>query len=193
MRDAVARADLDVAREQAKELQETRIDDAADPIWHAKLGAMNSAAGLVAGAVDLQQASRGTAAVARACGDCHAVFGRVRTIVVAEAPSGGLDAVPRMERHRWAILRLWSGLVIPSEKAWAAGGRALADAPLDPERLTPDGPADEIEQLARAVRQSGIKAENAASDDERTQIYGELLMTCSECHKRLRAFGEVKR
>ena len=193
MRDAVAHADLDLARQQAKALEETRIDDSAEPVWHDKLEAMHAAAARVAQAADLREASLGAAALARTCGDCHAVFAGVRTILVAEAPPGGLDAVPRMERHQWAVARLWNGLVIPSPKVWAAGARALADAPLDPERATPNGSLDAIDQLASSVRHLGLKAQDAEGDDERTAIYGELLMTCSGCHQRLLpASGEVK-
>jgi mono/diheme cytochrome c family protein len=184
MRDAVARADLDATWREAKSLAELRIDGGIEPTWRKNLDAMNAAAARVAEAKDVAEASRGLAGVARTCGNCHTTLGGPGP-VVGEAPHESVEVVPRMQRHQWAAARLWDGLVVPSEDAWKAGARVLADAPLEPELLTPGkSPVPAIGTLARSVQELARKASVAEALD-RDAIYGELVSTCSACHLRL--------
>jgi cytochrome c553 len=183
MRDAIARADLSTARVEAAVLAQTGVSGNIEPTWQGKVDAMTRAAARVAQANDLAEGSRGVAAVAGSCGDCHAAFARARRVVVTEPEAASLEVVARMRKHEWAASRLWSGLVIPSSEAWTAGARALGDAPLEPERLVQGKmPDPEIGELTRAIRDLGRRAEAATSADDREAVYGELLTTCSRCH-----------
>lgn len=183
MRDAVARGDLDAARREAKVLAELRIDGGIEPTWRKNLDAMNAAAARVAQAKDLAEASRGLAGVARTCGNCHAMLGGPGPIV-GEAPAEASGVVPRMKRHQWAVARLWDGLVVPSDDAWRAGARVLADAPLEPELLTPGkSPVPKVGTLARSVQELARKAAVVESEVDRGAVYGELMSTCSTCHQ----------
>lgn len=183
MRDAVARGDLDAARREAKVLAELRIDGGVEPTWRKNLDAMNTAAARVAEARDLPAASRGLSAVARTCGGCHATLGGPGPIV-GEPPGEGSGVGPRMKRHQWAAARLWDGLVVPSDDAWRAGARVLADAPLEPELLTPGKtPVPKVGTLARSVHELAHKASEAESAVDRGKVYGELMSTCSACHE----------
>jgi mono/diheme cytochrome c family protein len=182
MRDAVAAANLSEARREAKTLADLRIDDKMDAVWQGELAAMSVAAQRVVEAKDVDAASHGLAAVARACGDCHAMLGR-SGIVVGEAPHVGVDIVPEMRRHQWAVARLWDGLVVPSEDAWAAGAHVLADAPLAPAVLTPDkSPADRIAAANQLVHDLAHRAALAKSAGDREAVYATLMTTCSSCH-----------
>lgn len=186
MRDAVARADLDVARREATFLAELRVDGAADPAWRARLEAMNAAAASVARATALSDASRGVADVARTCGDCHRLGGP--SLGTIEPPENVPGIAAGMKRHQWAVARLWDGLVIPSDRAWRAGARVLSDAPLRPERLTPgSNPVPAIGELAIAVLATSVHdlAERSTVADasvDRGAVYSELLTTCAACH-----------
>ena len=185
MRNAVARADLEAARREATTLAELRLAGGIEPPWRRQLDAMNAAAARVAAAKDVPEMSRNVAAVARTCGDCHATLGGP-VLPVGEPPEPGSGVAARMMRHQWAAARLWDGLVAPSQEAWRAGARVLADAPLEPETLTPGkSPAPAIGTLARSVHDLGQKAKVVTSGVDRAAVYGELLATCSACHLRL--------
>ena len=146
---------------------------------------MNAAAARVAEAKDLTEMSRGVAAVARTCGDCHATLGGP-TIIVSEVTMDAPGVLPRMLRHQWAAARLWDGLGGPSQDAWRGGARVLMDAPLEPEGLTPDrSPAPAIGTLASSVHQLGRKARVVESGVDRAAVYADLIATCSACHSRL--------
>jgi mono/diheme cytochrome c family protein len=187
LRDAVVRADLGVARAEAASLAETPIASGSGPLWRQRAEAMSDAAERVTQAKDLVDASRGVAALATSCGDCHARLSWAKRIVVPERPPPSTGVLPRMDRHKWAMARLWSGLVIPSTETWTAGADVLRDAPLEPEKLTPGKtPGPRIGELARTVEDLGRKAAAASSSADRENAYAELLVTCSECHARLR-------
>jgi len=185
-RDAVARADLEVARAAAKKLAELRPEAGLAPALSKDLDAMNVAAARVVKADNVREASRRLAELASTCGDCHATLGGPSS-VVTEPPHDDLDAtVPRMRRHEWAVARMWTGLIDPSDLAWRAGARVLADAPLEPEQLTPGTtPAPEISVLATTVHELAASAAATKATVDRTATYGEILATCASCHQRL--------
>lgn len=182
MRDAVAGANLDVARREAGVLAGWMLDGPADAVTLQRLDAMKVAAGRLAAVGDLAAASTELAHVARACGDCHAVVGGV-TSPLGAPPSDRGDVASRMKRHQWAASKLWEGLVIPSNEAWKAGARVLSDAPLEPELLTPGkSPVPAVGQLASSVHDLGRRAAAAESVVSREAEYGQLMTTCSACH-----------
>jgi len=183
--EAVARADLDAARAEARTLAELRLETGVAPALRKDLDAMNAAAERVAKATDLTEASRSLAALASTCGDCHATLGGPAT-VVGEPPDDDLGVLPRMKRHEWAVARLWAGLVGPSDLSWKAGARVLADAPLQPEELTPGrSPAPAIGELATSVRDLAANARVTKSAVDRAAVFAELMTTCAACHQRL--------
>jgi mono/diheme cytochrome c family protein len=185
VRDAVARADFDVARAEAKALAELAVDTGLAPALRKDLDAMNAAAARVAGAGDIGEASHELAALASTCGDCHATLGGPAT-VVGEPPDDDFAVLPRMKRHEWAVTRLWEGLVGPSDLSWKAGARVLVDAPLEPEQLTPGmSPAPAIGKLARSVHELAANAKVAKAPVDRIAVFGELMTTCASCHQRL--------
>jgi len=185
MRDAVARGDLDRARREARLLADYRIAGDLAPPWRGLLDAMGVAAARAAEARDLGEASRGLAAVARSCGDCHATLGGPGP-VVGEPPGEGSGVGLRMKRHQWAVARLWDGLAAPSDDAWRAGARVLTDAPLEPEVLTPGrSPAPAIGSLAQGVHEIAKRAAFAEAAVDRGAVYGDLMATCAGCHARL--------
>lgn len=185
LRDAIARADLAAARREAKFLADLRLGGGIEPTWRRKLDAMNAAAAQVADARDLAGASRDLGAVAQTCGDCHATLGGP-SVVVGEPPAEGSGVAFRMKRHQWAATRLWDGLVVPSDDAWKAGAHVLADAPLEPEVMTPGrSPVPAIGSLVVSVRELARKASAAETAVDRSAVYGELMATCAGCHERV--------
>jgi hypothetical protein len=182
MRDAVARADLEAARREAASLASLRSEVGGESFWGWELGAMRLAARELAGAKDLPAASRDLAGVARTCGDCHVTLGRPPAVVIGEPPPDLPGVSARMLRHHWAAVRLWDGLVVPSDAAWRSGADVLSDAPMTPPELPP--PA--IGELAASVHELGRRARFAESDADRSALYGALMATCADCHARMK-------
>jgi hypothetical protein len=87
-----------------------------------------------------------------------------------------------MFRHAWAVERLWEGLTAPSDNAWQAGAAALVHAPSVAPQTRPSLPPAIIETLS-LVRRLGEKASNAENSTARERVYGELLVTCAQCHR----------
>lgn len=83
----------------------------------------------------------------------------------------------QMARHQWAADRLWEGIVGPSDSHWRSGLYVLANTHLT--SIEVDRPA-----LANRMRTLALDAYNvpAKSLAERAATYGELLVTCAQCH-----------
>jgi hypothetical protein len=182
MRDAVTRGDLDGMRREAHFLVSLQLDRGADPAWRQKLESLNSAAARVANSTDMTEASHSLGAVAKTCGDCHVMIGKPDATMAEPAPDDS-GVRPRMLRHQWAVAQLWNGLVIPSDDAWKAGAKALAEAPLSPALLTPGKtPVPKVGILTDSVHEIGRRAETLEDAGARVAILGDLMATCAECH-----------
>jgi hypothetical protein len=183
-RDSIVDGDLEAIRTPLLALAEYSYATVAPGGWMNGIAQMQAAARLTAQAHTLSAAASGIAALGRTCGQCHSENGGpVVQYYMAEegAPqSDGLDG--RMFRHAWAVERLWEGLTTPSNNAWMAGASALTLAPVAaPETQPPLTPA--VTKTLDLVRTLGTRAVRAGSTEAREKIYGELLVTCAECHR----------
>lgn len=185
VREAIVRGDLGSARRNAVELGAVTVGGSPELLERSK--DLSAAADAIAQAPDLAAAARATGAMVRTCGDCHArLTGPTRLEVAPPPPLEGGRRV-RMRRHNWAMNRLWDGLVANSEEPWRAGAEVLADAKLPPGDLVPRANrAPEVEQIAASVSVLGQRALAASDTNVRSEIYGELLTTCADCHGRVR-------
>lgn len=182
--DAVIRQDLDVLRRELEWL-DGRTQDLSLP---AELQLPRGEDRLqVAGEPESEQAIGAAAWLGRfatTCGECHQLSkaGPSPTEAAALQPNDA-GIVPHMQRHRWALDRMWEGLVTPSNALWASGVRALVDHPIDASTLAvrEDQPAVPA-NLDAWVHRTGAEALLTDDPRQRGQIYGELLATCAECH-----------
>lgn len=141
----------------------------------------------VLGTSDLPDAARDTARMAAVCGLCHRSAGApVALFMPALVEQAGDLTSNRMKRHKWAIDRLWDGLVAPSDTAWRVGAEVLLDAPLVPGDVAADGPIEPglAQRIGRVHRLAGA-ARGARQPGERAALMGELLGTCAGCHRAL--------
>ncbi|MCB9759940.1 MAG: hypothetical protein H6739_08920 [Alphaproteobacteria bacterium] len=157
--------------------------------WHERVADMRRAASAARDAEDLQGTAAGIAALGASCGSCHAWAGAEVVLPEGPPPPWGEPGLQgHMARHRWAVDRLWQGLLGPSDDAWAAGLVGLQEMPLGTSDLAGDAEelAHESQALADRVHELSEAGGQAADLDARAKVYGELLEVCADCHKQVR-------
>lgn len=171
-REAVVAGDVRDARLQLAWLADNAITSAPPPPAMAHLAeAVREAAATGANGAGLREVGIATASLARACGDCHdaVVDG---PLFPAENLPPGEQIETHMLRHRWAVDRMWEGLVSPDDHRWRSGAYAFLEEPLVPEIVA----LTQVHTLGRA----GL---DASSREERAVLYGEILSSCAMCHQ----------
>jgi hypothetical protein len=183
--DRLVEGDLVALREPLTEFAAYRYDDVAPGTWLPWLARIQEAARLAAEAQTLERAASGVAAIAQDCGGCHVALGGGPHVVgpsSTRTATRGETMPARMHRHAWAIDQLWEGLVVPSDRAWTAGAKALADGS---SRLAAGESSDaEFIDLLEEVRTLASGAVDSTSSAQRTQTYAALLARCGGCHAR---------
>ena len=183
-RDAVIGGSLEGMRAPLRSFAEHKYADVALGGWLPYVAQLQEAARLTASAATLDLAATGVATMARGCGACHTASGRGPAVALRVANShlqrtNMIHA--RMGMHMWAAEQLWEGLVVPSDEAWNQGAAALAHLPAEaPAHEPPLSPA--FAQALLEVRTLGENALEAASQDDRANVYARLLARCAACH-----------
>lgn len=151
-------------------------------------------------ASDMEEACMAFSRLSHACGQCHHALDRGPPIKL-EPPRGGNDLRMHMQRHYWAIERMWEALLSDSPTAFQVAAGVLAESPLHG-RQQPDGDNPpgttrleyEVHDLAFAAAVEGQVSEDEyvpkpgePVEDEPTtlgqaEIFGRLLFACEQCH-----------
>lgn len=184
VRDSVIDGSIEDIAAPLNALADYGYESVAPGGWMKGVAQLQAAARLTADAKTLEAAARGVAAMGRVCGECHQTQGGpvVRQVKQDTRVSKSDSFEGRMFRHAWAVERLWEGLTAPSDNSWAAGAAALVNAPSSAPKVKPPLPAAVVQTLD-VVRGLGTKAARAESLEAREKVYGELLVTCAECHR----------
>lgn len=140
--------------------------------------AVSDAATALGEARTIPEACRRMAKVAGACASCHAHFPRPLNVPPEREPT---PAQPdRIQLHVTASDRLFEGAVLGDLRRWREGIDGLAANPVPiPGR---EALASRLQDRARgalAEIQSGT-----STTESRAAVYGEMLVTCTECHAR---------
>ncbi|MCA9493926.1 MAG: hypothetical protein KC621_28545 [Myxococcales bacterium] len=180
-RDAVIDGDLAKVKTHATTLSDLGSDTSLPNDWRPYVARVNAAAQRLHDATDLVGAAVGVANVASACAECH------------DALNGGpkldhRDAVPpqkwtegqNMPLHKWSADWLWLGLLANDDASWNRGAGELDKMPLVPkfEQAPPNG----MRELEQGVYVIAGRARTVDDPNERAELYGQLLATCSQCH-----------
>ena len=179
IRDAVIRADLEAVRAPARWLAEHPQEDlplSAQP----NIAEMQRLAAEVAAV----QAARGTARLAAACGSCHTAVDATPTLMAARPRGENETLAGHMRKHYRAADLLYRGLVVPSTHSWNLGADALTGDPVELDLKRESTPQPEIEALAQRLHDLAQLARKAEDSKSRSELYGQMLATCSECHER---------
>lgn len=133
---------------------------------------------------DLESAAVGVSTIARDCAACHTAFGIDLKFGFDQEPPAWSDLESHMQRHQWAVDRLWEGLIGPSDGSWSRGITMLAEAPLKGTEASWDEEATHGDELASRVHMLGREAASALTPEARSGVYGRIVGTCAECHTR---------
>ena len=181
---AVIRGDLDGLRRPATWLQQHEPAPEASILFIPFILSMRDHASEILEAKDIRTAAADVSAIATACANCH-IASEVRlSFGNATEPPGGPDLGSHMQRHQWAVDRLWEGLIGPSDASWSRGVRMLAEAPLHGTEARWDDTEIHGDAMARRVHELGREAATALLPHARAAVYGEMLGVCADCHTR---------
>jgi cytochrome c553 len=143
--------------------------------------AVEAAAAALGRAASISDACRLTAKVAEACASCHVQIPRVwRAPAVPEEPPPEPNLEVRMQRHQWAADRLWEGVVLGDDRRWRQGLEVLAMRPVP----MPKDDRLAYRLQAMAVDSLGQLEQRSDTYVTRAHAYGEMLVTCTACHRR---------
>jgi hypothetical protein len=182
-RDSVIAGNLEALREPLQALAKYEYRSVAPGGWMPYVAQLQQAAGLTAGAANLDLAASGVATMARVCGECHAAKagGPKYSDVERQTKPTARDSLgERMQRHIWAADRMWEGLTAPSDNAWQAGAQALVDLPQEAPKSVHE---PQIAAALHEVREVGERALEASTLKDRADAYGLFLSTCANCHQ----------
>lgn len=149
---------------------------------------MRSSARQVEKAEDLETAARAVSLMAQNCGNCHRASHVDVEFGYDALPALWSDSETHMQRHQWAMDRLWEGLIGPSDAAWTRGTAMLSEAPLHAAQVSARvtvSEAEILEDMAREVHELGAAGTGLTSLTDRSQVYGRILGLCAECHTRV--------
>jgi hypothetical protein len=177
---------LDDAREPAIWLAEHEAVAGLPADFEQYLGLVRQYARGVNNATDLISAALAVSGMARTCSGCHLANEVTIEFGFDQVPAEWSDTVSHMQRHQWAVDRLWEGLIGPSDNAWNRGMDMLVDVPLHADDVMSEDSADadaaELDRMARRVHALTRRGTVATTPTERADVYGELLGLCAACH-----------
>ena len=175
----LVRGGLDDARALAASLASGSEPPALEA-WARQAALVRERAAALAAAPGIDEACRRAARLSEACAACHVAAGAGPAFdAYPGAPVDGPSLEARMARHRWAVDRLWEGMVGNADKPWQAGLDVLAVTPLPFSAVAGDRVtlASRLQQVADQARQRRL-----TTPTERAALYGEMLVVCAACH-----------
>jgi mono/diheme cytochrome c family protein len=149
---------------------------------------MRSSARQVENAANLQEAGAAVSLMAQNCGNCHVASNLNVEFGYDDLPAGWSDNETHMQRHQWAVDRMWEGLIGPSDAAWYRGTSMLAEEPLHAADVSDNITAEEaaaLEKIAASVHELGERGADTEGLTNRSRIYGQILGLCADCHTRI--------
>jgi hypothetical protein len=175
---AVIAGDLAALREPAEWLAGHEAVEGLPGEWAPYVAAMQAAAQRAADAGTITAAAAATGEMGLACGGCHRALDEGGQFTYVDPPEEP-GTVGHMQRHKWAVDRMWEGLIAASDTEWMMGVDGLAEA-----ALRPAGAAEDLAELAERVHALGAQAGEVADVRGRALVYGQILATCADCHQR---------
>ena len=183
---AIAFGNLELAHREAGSIVKLEEPELL-PEWRPYLDQIRATARQIELAPDLVATAKMSALLGRRCAQCHEAASAKIVFPKEAPPPAGVKLPSHMAGHQWATSRMWEGLIGPSSDRWLEGARAMTKAPLaivaEGDNLSPDTAVSG--DVAR-LRLLGTRAQVAKTQDDRANLYGDLLATCARCHAKIR-------
>jgi cytochrome c553 len=149
------------------------------------------AASSLASARSVDEALRHEVRIAAACAACHQ---RERVVPAFRAPANPPEHRPtlssQMAWHQWAVDRMWEAIVGPSDEHWRVALDGIATMRI-PSHVRPS-PVHLGARLQRQARDA-LGHDPPLTLAQRTEVFGDLLVTCARCHAAQRADVDTHR
>lgn len=170
----------DLAKAQAAGAALAKLEPLPDTpeAWKPDQAAVRSAARELSVAPTLPEAARRVAELGSACAGCHTREGHGPKAPAADYNTASAIPTDPMQRHEWATLWVWYGVVSADNAAYDAGLATLAEPP------TWDPRTDNTTFAGLQTRIMELASSPEKTPAARAALYGELLATCSACHER---------
>jgi hypothetical protein len=141
--------------------------------WQPFVDLSKGAAHRAAVATTIPEAAAALGDLSDACAQCHVATGGGPHAPVR-------DPLPdqHMARHLYGAYWAGYGVVAPDDRSWSDGMRALASAPVGAD-------APKLRHLDAKLHELAARGATMRDGHERAQLWGELLVVCSECHATL--------
>lgn len=176
---AAIRGDVESARRAGVELS-ALLDEDQPAAWQPSLDSMRGELEALEHADDLRAVGNAVARLGASCGHCHRDQGVTPALPPLDPPEPAADFEAAMRDHRWAVDRMWEGLVGPSGDRWIRGSTMFVVLPGCDETTAPEDEARRA--LCERTQSLARRGHVARSLEARSTIYGRLLTTCAECH-----------
>ncbi len=184
---ALVAGNLGGVKEPALVLASHERAEEARPEWEPFYQTMRDAAKAASTATTLGAAGNVVAGIAVACGNCHVANAISIEFGYEQKPALDLDdLVSHMQRHQWAVDRMWEGMFGPSDIAWNRGTDMLIDIAIHAEDVPVDsGTAAKVRDLDRRIHSLGGKGTQTKTAQSRQALYSEVVALCGDCHRML--------
>ena len=139
-------------------------------------------------APDIESAAGTVSMMAQNCGNCHMANAVGLRFGYDQLPADWADTQTHMQRHQWAVDRMWEGLIGPSVSAWDRGASMLGGEPLHSDYIAGIRDPEEaaaVNKIAARVHELGRIGADASNNSARGDVYGEMISLCADCHIRL--------
>lgn len=187
-RDAALHGQLQTAQSELRWVLSHPTPEGLPSGWELAYAQLRVAASEGAEAQDPAALALAMGRVGASCGECHRTAGVTPPLPDPPPPSEDPGVAKHMGRYRFAMDRLWEGLILPDDARWARGAAIFDEAPVPTTDLSggDEELAHEVQALADRVNALGREAGGAMGQTARGVAYGALLSSCAECHALVR-------
>lgn len=180
---ALIRGDLPTAKDAARQLAARPIAAETPESTRSYARQITQSAARVADTAELLTAGTEAAKMLEACGGCHRTAGVVPAYERPERPELG-GVVGHMLEHQRAADQLLESFIVPTPAAWTDGMSTLTVAPLHEDKFPRDpGLRSDVLDAEKQLHALATEAVAAGQTANQTDIYGQMIAVCAECHK----------
>ncbi len=183
LKEALLVGEVDTVRETAGWFLERYSSGKYPPGWASHMSKLMGWADAAYRAEDTESAAIAVSHLSLRCGACHKEMGVGG--LFAE-PEDFDPSQPQMAQYRFAVDRMWEGLVAPSQEHWLRGVDVYASALTCPQ-MDPSAAVDPVaphhEFACNSMLTLASSARSARSPQARARAFAGVVGSCAGCHQ----------